>query len=95
MKKSSGFIGNRARDLPACSVMPQPTILRRAPAYFQCSSSFSPGTFWDSTINYTTAYYFNKLLNPLFTTIFSFDALAYILLFTMLLYKLQKRNNSF
>jgi hypothetical protein len=30
LKKSSGLIGNRTRDLPACSIMPQPTTLSRA-----------------------------------------------------------------
>ena len=31
MKKSSDTIGNRTRDLPACSAVPQPTALPRAP----------------------------------------------------------------
>jgi hypothetical protein len=30
MKKSSDIIGNRPRDLPACSAVPQPTALPRA-----------------------------------------------------------------
>ena len=30
MKNSSDNIGNRTRDLPACSVVPQPTTLPRA-----------------------------------------------------------------
>ena len=30
MKKSSDIIGNRTRDLPACSVVPQPIALPRA-----------------------------------------------------------------
>jgi hypothetical protein len=29
IEKSSGFIGNRTRDLHACSTVPQPTTLRR------------------------------------------------------------------
>jgi len=32
MKKSSDTIGNRTRDLPACSAVPQPTALPRAPS---------------------------------------------------------------
>jgi len=32
MKKSNDTIGNRTRDLPACSVVPQPTALPRAPS---------------------------------------------------------------
>jgi len=31
MKKSNDTIGNRTRDLPACSAVPQPTALPRAP----------------------------------------------------------------
>ena len=31
MKNSNDIIGNRTRDLPACSAVPQPTALPRAP----------------------------------------------------------------
>ena len=31
MKNSSDTIGNRTRDLPACSAVPQPTALPRTP----------------------------------------------------------------
>ena len=31
MKNSNDFIGNRTRDLPTCSAVPQPTALPRAP----------------------------------------------------------------
>jgi chorismate synthase len=31
MKKSNDTIGNRTRDLPTCSALPQPTALLRAP----------------------------------------------------------------
>jgi hypothetical protein len=31
LKKSNDLIGIRTRDLPACSVVPQPTTLPRAP----------------------------------------------------------------
>jgi hypothetical protein len=30
LKKCSDLIGNRTRDLPACSIVPQPTTLPRA-----------------------------------------------------------------
>jgi hypothetical protein len=30
IEESNDFIGNRTRDLPACSIMPQPTTLPRA-----------------------------------------------------------------
>jgi len=33
MKKSYDTIGNRTRDLPACSAVPQPTALPRAPPF--------------------------------------------------------------
>ena len=33
MKNSNDTIGNRARDLPACSAVPQPTAPPRAPTY--------------------------------------------------------------
>ena len=31
MEKSNDIIGNRTRDLPACSAVPQPTVPPRAP----------------------------------------------------------------
>jgi len=31
MKKSNDTIGNRTHDLPACSAVPQPTVLPHAP----------------------------------------------------------------
>jgi hypothetical protein len=31
LKKSYDVIGNQTRDLPACSIVPQPTALPRAP----------------------------------------------------------------
>jgi len=37
MKKSNDTIGNRTRDLPACSAVPQPTAPPRAPEN-QCSA---------------------------------------------------------
>jgi hypothetical protein len=33
IEKSNGLIRNRTRDLPACSIVPQPTTLPRAPIY--------------------------------------------------------------
>jgi len=33
LKNSSDTIGNQTRDLPACSALPQPTALLRAPNY--------------------------------------------------------------
>jgi len=35
MKNSYDTIGNRTRDLPACSAKPQPTAPSRAPSYQQ------------------------------------------------------------
>jgi transglutaminase/protease-like cytokinesis protein 3 len=34
MKNSSDTIGNRTRDLPACSAVPQPTATPRAPIIY-------------------------------------------------------------
>jgi len=31
MKKSNDIVGNRTRDIPACSAVPQPTAPPRAP----------------------------------------------------------------
>jgi hypothetical protein len=36
MKKSHNIIGNRTCDLPACSAVPQPTALPRAPKLNKC-----------------------------------------------------------
>jgi hypothetical protein len=33
MKNSNDTIGNRTRDLPTCSAVPQPNALPRAPSY--------------------------------------------------------------
>jgi hypothetical protein len=38
MKNSNDTIGNRTRDLPACSSVPQPTAPRRAPYILQSDS---------------------------------------------------------
>jgi len=35
MKNFNGTIGNRNRDLPACSVVPQPTALPRARSFIE------------------------------------------------------------
>jgi hypothetical protein len=39
LKKSNDLIGNRTRDLPACSIVPQPTMLLRAPYLYIVQSS--------------------------------------------------------
>jgi hypothetical protein len=31
LKKSNDLIGNRTRDIPGCSIVPQPTMLLRTP----------------------------------------------------------------
>jgi len=38
MKKSNDTIGNRTRDLPACSAVPQPTAPLRAPKHVEESN---------------------------------------------------------
>jgi hypothetical protein len=37
LKKSNDLIGNRTRDLPACSIVPQPATLPRVPE--ECSTA--------------------------------------------------------
>ena len=44
MKNSNDTIGNRTRDLPNCSAVPQPTALPRAPGNL-CAEGFEQGTF--------------------------------------------------
>ena len=45
MKNSSDTIGNRTRDLPTCSAVPQPTALRRAPRVHRNSPVQTTATF--------------------------------------------------
>jgi hypothetical protein len=40
MKNSSDTLGNRTRDLPDCSAVPQPTALARAPSLITYSRKF-------------------------------------------------------
>ena len=44
MKNSSDTIGNRTRDLPACSALPQPTAPRRTTAWSE--NPFAMNMFW-------------------------------------------------
>jgi len=47
MKNSSDNIGNRTRDLPACSAVPQTTAPPRAPGleiHWSCNSTMLQGT---------------------------------------------------
>jgi hypothetical protein len=44
LKKSNDLIGNRTRDLPACSILPQTTTLPRAPL----SEVAVPQTSWET-----------------------------------------------
>jgi len=39
MSYSNYHIGNRTRDLPACSTLPQPTVLPRAPNIISASAN--------------------------------------------------------
>ena len=49
MKNSNDTIGNRARDLPACNAVPQPTVLPRAPV-IQCDRVIHPVTHNTHTV---------------------------------------------
>ena len=42
MKKSNDTIGNRTRDLPACSAVPQPTAPPRAPIQLLVDGVLTP-----------------------------------------------------
>ena len=66
MKNSNDTIGNRTRDLTACSAVPQPTALPRAP--IEKVQGSKPCTIWDSRPTpYSTAtiYYHFKYINQL------------------------------
>jgi hypothetical protein len=41
IEKSNDLIGNRTRDLPACSVVPQPSTLPRAPALYSAQTNWA------------------------------------------------------
>ena len=41
IKNSNDTIGNRTRDLPACSAVPQPTAPPRAPRYYVSSCNIN------------------------------------------------------
>jgi hypothetical protein len=44
LKKFNDLIGNKTLDLPACSIVPQPTMLPRAPRIrIRCHNSKTPG----------------------------------------------------
>jgi hypothetical protein len=45
LKKKSQLIGNRTRDLPACSIVPQPATPPRAPSTHSDIDNFSPVRF--------------------------------------------------
>jgi hypothetical protein len=54
IKKSSGLIGNRIRDLPVCSTVPQPTTLRRVPTLTLRKAKWR--LHWcDNTLSYLSA----------------------------------------
>jgi hypothetical protein len=39
-EKSNYLIGNRTRDLPACSIVPQPATLQRDPYYAELNKVY-------------------------------------------------------
>jgi hypothetical protein len=46
-KNSNDLIGNRTRDLPACSAVPQPTAPPRAPKYLRVDINIFRGKYSD------------------------------------------------
>jgi hypothetical protein len=43
IEKSNDLIGNQTRDLPACSIVPQPTALPRAPYNYEDNTKINLG----------------------------------------------------
>jgi hypothetical protein len=76
MKNSSDSIGNRTRDLPACSAVPQPTAPPRAPKLIQIHYTYKENkihskiTFiFQTQLDYfqnTTALLHSLSLRPIF-----------------------------
>jgi len=57
MKNSSDIIGNRTRDLPACSAVPQPTAPPRAPFLLLVTTVYTIQCVpTDSNLNYVDVY---------------------------------------
>jgi len=53
MKKSNDNIGNRTRDLPACSAVPQPTALPLTPSCYQLYPILGAfAELWKVTVNF-------------------------------------------
>jgi hypothetical protein len=50
IEKTNDLIGNRTRDLPACSTVPQPTAPLRAPNKEHKGISFNPIVFFELLI---------------------------------------------
>jgi hypothetical protein len=53
LKNSSDSIGNQTRDLPACSAVPQPTVLPHTPVNSNSSNHFQDATWKDMEITET------------------------------------------
>jgi hypothetical protein len=60
LKKSNNFVENRTRDLPVCSIMPQPTTLPRTPDMYICN--VSKGFVWKTP---RAIRYLNIVISPM------------------------------
>ena len=60
MKNSSDTIGNRTRDVPACSAVPQPTAPPRAPKRYINEDKIVPNT--DNFMIFAILYFYNFTL---------------------------------
>ena len=74
MKNSNDTIGNRTRDLPACSVVPQPTVLPHAPSLYYITNHNQATRIikmkWNRSLN-TTNGLLAKMESSYVTTRFS------------------------
>jgi len=74
MKKSIGTIGNRTRDLPACSAVPQPTAPPRAPrsTHTHARARVKPNRRHDFPLKQTVRINFYLIQNTKHTKIYKY-----------------------
>jgi hypothetical protein len=68
LKNANDLIGNRTRDFPACSIMPQPTTLPRADIYIGIRIFIYFFFFYGATARYRAL---ASLIKPLYIYLFN------------------------